>query len=151
MKRFSKNFELSLIILLCLLFLIGCDNKAKKIKLSSSCNNGLVISSLINPYVKDFGFFENFDFWGELLHLRGDLYISNQTAKELNISTENVLLKGNGFSERRAHAYSIAAGEIDFTHGKTISPNETIEVKVYWVVDMKEGEKAKKLSIICNI
>ncbi len=117
--------------------------------LSATCNNGLIVDSIINDQVTTFSFSDNFQINNKLPIVLASIRVTNHTNTDQLFTTKMLTAKFNDLEFIRAYKNTIASEVIDFS-GVTVSSSSQILVNVYWAPQLKIDDKIHSVEVLCG-
>jgi len=126
-----------------------CAFGAHGLEMQAACPNGITITASLEPKTRDFRFWENFDLFGKLPHLRGDIRVVNATGKPQHFSTAMAQISGEGVPASRAYLNVLATVAVDGP-GIEMPSGEPAKFNVYWPVPLELGVVMRQPHFSCG-
>jgi hypothetical protein len=122
---------------------------AHGLEMHAACSNGITITASFEPKVRDFRFWENFDLFGTLPHLRGEIRVVNASGRAQHFSTALAQISGEGVPASRAYLKTAASVLLDGP-GVEMPSGESVEYEVYWPVPLEPGAVMRQPRFSCG-
>ncbi len=132
-----------------LVLALTLSTEAYATEASAVCPNGIILTASVELKARDFRVWENFQLSRSGTYLFGLLRAKNTSETKAIFSTANARLSIDSKEPQRAYKKTIASEIIDLT-GISLSPNEAVEINVYWPASIEQNVAASSIVLSCS-